>query len=176
MTEKYHIKSTSSHSAIVEAKVLKSTSTTRLLLRPLIVENPNDAEAGVKITLVHERKNQSEEWEELSSQPLSSLKAGDAAKLALDSATTLHLFQELKNLYAISQSTGVKVGTTDLVVGREDEIIKADPSRARVIRKLLNQGHADEVWKALIESDPALATRLSYARIQAQRVRGLSES
>ncbi len=175
MTEKYHMHSTSRQSATLEDVVLKHTSTTRLLLRPLIVDNPNNAEAGVKITFVHQRKNKADEWEDLPGPPLSSLKAGDLAKLALDSETTLALLNELKNLYAIRKTAGVKLGETELVVGREDEIIRADPDRARLIKKLLTQGHGYEVWKTLTESDPDLATRLSIARIHAERESALAE-
>lgn len=175
MAERYEVSTTSRHSADVSDKVLKETSTTRLMLRPEIIENPHDANACVKISLVHQRKSPSTEWEDIPVKPLSSIKAGDEVKLPLESKTTLELFQQLNNLYAIGTKGNFRFGKTNLVVGREEEIIQTDASRAKVIRLLLARGHSDDIWKALVLENPDLATQLSYARIQGVRKKTLEE-
>lgn len=123
MAERYEINTTSRHSAHVSDKVLKETSTTRLVLRPEIIENPHDANACVKIALVHQRKSTSTAWEDIPVKPLSSIKAGEEVKLPLESKTTLELFQQLNNLYTIGTKGNFRFGKTSLVVGREEEII-----------------------------------------------------
>src|SRR5438552_4041170 len=107
MADEFTMKSTSSQSAVLEDRIIGETSTTRLVLHPEIVNNPKNAEAGVKVTLVHQRKNRDDIWEEAFSLPLTALKAGEAAKFSLDTARTLKLYKELQNLYAISSSGGV---------------------------------------------------------------------
>jgi hypothetical protein len=175
MTEEYQMHSTSRQSANLDDIVLGETSTTRLILRPQIVSNPHDQEAGVKVMLVHQRRNASASWGDLKSPPLSSLRAGEEAKLILDCEKTKNLYAELANLYAISSSGGVRGGETKLVVGREDEVVLTDSSRARAIKLLLEHGYPEDVWNALIEGHPDLATKLSYARIQAERDIALQE-
>lgn len=60
-----------------------------------------------------------------------------------------------------------------MVVGDPNEIVKTDAERARVIRHLLAKGFSEEIWNELIRTDPNLATRLSYARIHAERAKVL---
>lgn len=175
MAERYEINTTSRYSADVSDKVLKKTSTTRLVLRPEIIENPHDANACVKIALVHQRKSTSTAWEDIPVKPLSSIKAGEEVKLPLDSQTTLELFQQLNNLYKIGTKGNFRLGETSLVVGREEEIIQTDASRAKVIKSLLAKGHSYAIWMALVRENPDLATQLSYARIHEERKKALQE-
>jgi hypothetical protein len=175
VVEKYTMRSTSTQSAILEDKVLKETANTRLLLRPEIVTNAKDPDAGVRVSLIHQRKGTKEQWEDFPSPPLSSIKAGEIAKLELNSEKTLRLFDELKNLFAISESGGVRFGENVLVVGREDEILRVDVNRASVIKWLLDKNYPEEIWRELIRTDPDLATRLSYARIQTERAKAIQQ-
>jgi hypothetical protein len=175
MTERYEFKRTSLQSAAGLGKVLAETTTTRLLLRSLVVENKANPEAKVKIALVHQRKTLKNTWEDVPGERLSSLKAGEQTQLSLDSKTTLELFHQLTNLYEIANRGKIGSGKTSLVVGREEELVQAETSRMRIIKLLLAQGHSSAIWDELIQVDPDLATRLSYARIHAQRKSALIE-
>jgi hypothetical protein len=175
VVEEYTMRSTSTQSATLEDRVLTETVNTRLLLRPQIVTNVKDPDAGVRVSLIHQRKGTKEQWEDIPSPPLSSIKAGEIAKLELNSEKTLRLFDELKNLFAISESGGVRFGENVLVVGREDEILRVDANRASVIRWLLDKNYPQEIWRELLRTDPDLATRLSYARIQSERAKAIQQ-
>src|SRR5437588_138853 len=175
MAEKYELKRTSRQSTVVHDKVLYETTTTRLVLRPDIVDNPHNKNARVKVTFVHQRKTPQGEWEDAPTKPLSTLKAGEEVKLALHTEPTLELFNQLKNLYAIAINGKIGFGETSLVVGREEEVIQADASRAKVIRLLLAKGYSDDIWNALVDVNPDLATQLSYARIHAERKKVLED-
>ena len=175
MTDSYHIRSTSRQSAVVEDKILSAGKTTRLVLRPLIVDNSKNFEASVKIVLIHQRKTPKETWEDVPVVSLNTLKAGEEVRLNLDSAQTLELYHQLKNLYAVADKEGVSLGETSLVVGREEEIIRTDAGRAAMINLLLNKGYSETVWKTLVDLDPDLATQLSYARIHTERTNALGE-
>jgi Domain of unknown function (DUF4263) len=93
----------------------------------------------------------------------------------LNSEKTLRLFDELKNLFAISESGGVRFGENVLIVGREVEILRVDANRASVIRWLLDKNYPREIWRELQRTDPDLATRLSYARIQSERLKAIQQ-
>jgi hypothetical protein len=136
------------------------------------MKNPD---AGVRVSFVYQRKGANEEWEDLPSRPLSTVKAGEMTKLDLNSEKTLRLFNELKNLFAISESGGVRPGESVLVVGREEEMLRVDANRASVIRWLLDKNYPQEIWTELLRTDPDLATRLSYARIQSERAKAIQK-
>lgn len=169
MVDQYTVTKTSGQSAEVGDIVLTASTTTRLVMRSTLVTNANNPDASVKITLVHQRKSLKNNWEDAAGEPLSTLKAGQEIKLALDSAATLELRRHLENVYALHNGGDKRYLGTELVVGREDEIIKTDAGRAKTIKALLEQQHSEEIWDQLIAADPDLATRLSYSRIQADR-------
>lgn len=173
MTEKYDIQRTSLQSAAVSDRVLAETTTTRLVLRPDIVENRKNPDATIKVSLIHQRKSPNGTWEDAPNIPLSSLKAGEQVKLTLHSEPTLELFRQLDNLYAIATNGKIGFGKTSLVVGREEELIRTDASRAVVIKLLLSKGYSDDIWQALVRVNPDLATQLSYARIHTERKKAL---
>ena len=172
MQQQYKAQSTSLSSATVEDRILSKGSVTRKVMRPTIVDNPNNNDASIKITILHQKAAQGE-FEDIPQESLTKLKAGDLVKLALSSAETRTLFDELSNLYAIHQKLGVPHGKSSLVVVPEEEIIRIDSRRADIIKELVDKKYSTEVWEQLIESDPDLATKLSRARLQKSRLETL---
>jgi len=179
MPDTYHMTSTSNHSANIndDDVVLSVTSddSRRLIVRTLVVDNRDNPDAGVKVTLIHQHKRRDMAWEDVETDTLTTVKADEQVKLILDSKQTSNLYKHLTNLYKISDTGGVRPGDTTLVVGREGEIIKTDSGRASIINSLLSQGHGEDVWKSLEEKEPGLATKLSYARIHGERQKALGK-
>lgn len=168
--DSYKTKSTSAYSAeLVDPIVIEETGTTRKVLIVDFNDKKKDIGETVGITFVHQRKK-GKEWENVQSIPLSSLKGGDGVKLNLDSKTTRKVYDELTKLYALMDKEGVKYGIKDFTVAKAGEIIKVPEDRKTLIEKLLAENHADEVWQELLSSNPDLATRLSLARVQTNRI------
>lgn len=175
MVEQYEVKTTSRQSATISDRILAETTTTRLVLRPEIIQNPTNPEASVRITLVHQRKSIAGSWEDAPTKPLSTLKADEQVNFALRSEPTLRLYGQLQNLFAIGAKGKIGYGESKLIVGREEEIIQTNAGRAKVIKLLLAKGYSDDIWKTLVNADPDLATQFSYARIHAERKKALEE-
>jgi Domain of unknown function (DUF4263) len=175
MTRDYEMDSTSRQSARLADVILRQTTETRLIARPEIVDNQKSPEAGVKVTLIHQRCSSGNKWEDIPADPLSKLKAGEEVRLHLDSATTLELKKCLVDFYAISSSTGVRSGHTTLTVTEADKLIRVDQDRAQIIRLLLSQQRGSEIWRALESAQPDLASALSYGRVAAERARVSAE-
>lgn len=169
MAERYDVFGTPRRPGIFKGKELSRTSTTRLLILP------ERLESRLKITLVHQRKTPSGGWRNEPSPSLSTLKAGEAKKFILDFNQTHNLMKELENLYAIVEQTRLTPGASHLVVAPESEVVIADKDRAQAIRSMLAKGYPDQVWQALVQADPDLVTKLSYARIHAERASALGE-
>ncbi len=168
---RYKMKSTSLISSVIEdiELCLSDNGLTRKILRAEVVENPKNKENTVEIAVVHQRRgNKESSWVDLGGKTLSQLKAGEAAKISLDTTQTKMLLKHLLNLYKIGEE-GVRMGTTVLEVANEEEVIKTDVGRARLIRKLLEGNYNQEIWNALADADPDFATQICLSRIYDQR-------
>jgi hypothetical protein len=125
-------------------------------------------------TIVHQRKNRMKEWESVDSINLNTLKGGEGVKLKLRSAQIKKLYDGLTKLYTLS-SLGVNYGKNEYIIGTSDEVITVSEKRKEYIEKLLQADHGEEIWRELIETQPNLATKLAFARIQSDRKLGLVE-
>lgn len=172
--DNYKTISTSAYSAKLDKPiVIEETGHTR----KVIIVDLNDKKLltneTVGITIVHQRRKGKDEWEDFKSTPLSSLKGGEGVKLNLDSSTTRKLYVELSKLYALIAEKGVQFGVKEFSVSNADEIVRVGKDRKIIIESLLKENFGEEVWKELVSSDPDLATKLSFARVQADRSKAL---
>lgn len=173
--DKFTTESTSRYSQkVLEPIIIYQKDRTRCIFRAEM----NDAKLAkgetVSGTIIHQKKKQNEEWEDISEFTLAQLKAGDGVKLHFDSEQIKILYDELTKLYEISQK-GVHSGRNEWVVGRATEILKVPEDRIVFIKELLKKNHGEEVWQQLVADNPDLATKLSYSRIQSQRTNALNE-
>jgi hypothetical protein len=168
--ENYKTVSTSLSSArLAEPVVIEENTTTRKVLIVDLNDRKKDVGETVGITLVHQRKKRNDEWEDVESINLNSLKGGEGVKLNLDSKNTRKIYDELTKLYALVDKEGVKYGVQEFSIAKADEIIQVPKDRKTFIERLLEENYGEEVWNELISSNPDLATKLSLARIQTNR-------
>jgi hypothetical protein len=179
--DKLRIRSTSRSSAECSDVVLRETDITRLVFRPMLVDNPSIPEAAVKGTFTFQRKGPQEQWVDVETIPLSQLKKGDAYKLAIGSSEVLTLYKHLTDLYKIHSESGVPRGDHEFVpVNRQlAEIARIAPgdlgkilaaNRAvgstLLVRLLAWATHADDpaaLVEHLIELSPASLRTLNIA-------------
>lgn len=109
------IKSTSKCSALVDDIILRATETTRLVFRPILIENRNDPECSVKGTFIFQRKGVNDTWENIEAPRLSGLKKDDIAKLDLHSTEIRVLHRELSSLYELYCKSGIPKGEAHFV-------------------------------------------------------------
>ncbi|MDX2129809.1 MAG: DUF4263 domain-containing protein [Chloroherpetonaceae bacterium] len=168
--DNYKTVSTSLYSArLAEPIVIEENTTTRKVLIVDLNDKKKDVGETVGITIVHQRKKRNDEWENIESINLNSLKGGEGVKINLDSKNTRKIYDELTKLYALVDKEGVKYGIQEFSIAKADEIIKVPKDRKTVIERLLKENYGQEVWNELISSNPNLATKLSLARIQTNR-------
>jgi hypothetical protein len=145
--------------------------TTRKVLRAELVKNPSNASNSVKVCIVHQkRQSKDASWGDLPGTSLVQTTASLPSKFPLDTSETRALFDYLCDFY--------KMGSDEILQGREiirvaeaEEWIHTDRTRSHIIRKLLEAEHGEEVWKTLLELQPALAQQLSAALINHRRRR-----
>jgi hypothetical protein len=108
--KKITTKSTSKHTQSTDDIVLRQTEITRLIFRPLIVENKNNPEASVKGWFIFQRKGINDGWREYKTLDLNQLKKGEWVKLELKSKTVLKLLKNLEYLKGLYEQYGINYG------------------------------------------------------------------
>jgi hypothetical protein len=173
--EKFTTQSTSFYSQkVIEPIIIDEKKRTRCIFIADINDRKLLEGETVSGTIIHQRKRENDEWEDISEFKLSELKAGEGVKLHFSSAQTKRFFDGLKKLYIVSKE-GVQLGKNEYFVAERDRIIEVPADRIDFIKELLNRNFGIEVWNQLVSDKPDLATRLSYSRIQEQRQTALNE-
>lgn len=172
---RYKTKSTSRKTADIKEDIVldKNPGNTRKVFRGMIVKKEDSPQESVRGHIIHQRKNNSEEWEDISAINLAKLQGGEGVKLLLRSHQTKKLYEALTHLYKISED-GVPQGEKNWTVENADDIIRVDQKRKILVQRLLDQNYGDEVWKELLDQNPNLATKLAHARLQQNRIHSLS--
>lgn len=173
--EKFTTKSTSYHSQnVIEPIIIDDEGNTRKVFIAEINDTKLACGETVSGTIIHQRKNRKNVWENVESINLITLKGGEGVKLKLRSAQLKKLYDGLTKLYVLS-SKGVRSGEKEYVVAASDEVIPVSEKYKDYIKKLLQENYGEEIWKELIETKPDLATKLAFARIQNNRNIALQE-
>lgn len=159
------IRSTSRSTAEVEELVLRSTGTTRLIFRPMLVDNKNDPASSVKGVFIFQKKGRNDTWENVESPPLSALKKDDIAKLDLHSAEVKTLFDELASLYSLYDQSGIPRGERhfveatstlrDLAAMSDDDLVSVIGDRggigAEALSRLIRWATAEKNFSLLFD-------------------------
>ena len=137
------VSSTSRQTADIDPIVLRETSTTRLIFRPVLLDNPGNPEAPMDGGFIFQRKAQSDQWADFTELPLSKLKAAEWVKIDLRAAELLRLFEGLDSYYNLVRAHGVGQGIHEFIPA----------PRSSALRSLvMNEG---EFQRALEDDDLA---------------------
>ena len=173
--EKVTTHRTSLHTSdVVQPIVIEEKNNTRRVFLANLNDTKTQIGETVSGTIVHQRKKNNDEWEDIESINLAKLKGGEGVKIRFKSGPLKQLFLGLEKLYQLSEK-GLSPGETEYVIDNIDEIIKIPRNRQRFISQLLDKKLGQEIWQELVESDPDLVTRLSLARVQTERQVALNE-
>jgi len=141
------VSSTSRRTADVDPIVLRETSTTRLLFRPVLLDNPGNPEAPMDGAFVFQRKTPSTAWTDFSDLTLSQLRADEWVKIDLKAAELLTLFEELESYYALVREHGVVTGTQEFIPAPRSRALRSLVTNEHQFREALRD---DEVATALL--------------------------
>jgi len=170
-------KSTSLATAVSDAIVLRETPTRRLIFCPLIVNNEKTPNASVKGAFVYQKKGVNEEWVDITTHTLNTIKKNEGVKLPLHSAEILRLFTGLYDLYAIHAQHGIPRGEHIFVTAEESLRGLADISDEdlngvnelgtdalrRLITWAIGRPNLADVLSALEALEPEVLAGLNFA-------------
>lgn len=174
MTSQVKVKKTSSKTAdIINPILIDVSSTTRRLLIAKIVENEKDPDACISATIIHQRKGKNEQWEDVEAINLQKLKAGEGVKLHFGCTQLKQLREAIEKAYTCGNKGVLPTG--QYIFGKQDEFIIPVGKEGKYIQSLLERNYGENIWEQLVELDPDLATRLSYAQIHSERQKAIEE-
>ncbi|GAA4058135.1 hypothetical protein [Amphibacillus indicireducens] len=104
------VNSTSADTAEGKDIVLRETRTTRLLFRPMIVNNDQNEEASVRGWFLFQRKRPGDLWEDYQEYDATKLKADEFFKLEIKAEEMLTLMTELDMYYKVYEDYGIQWG------------------------------------------------------------------
>jgi hypothetical protein len=152
-----------------DAIILGTSKRTRTIFRPGI--HPG----GVRGRIIRQKVGADGVWKDVNEVDFRHVPADCGVAIELDTEATAKLYSRLSQLYEI-QKQGIATGHQKYVVAKEEKVlIIDDANKAKAIQDLLDQGHTEDFWQALIETNPDLATRLAVGQIQFERERALAE-
>ena len=140
-TEIIKTRSTSRYTASVNDLILRETQTTRLVFRPLEVDNVSNEEACVKGWFIFQKKGLKDKWDDLKTFELSKLKKGEWVKLELKAEEVLKLLQNCNYYKEIYKKYGIIYGSaefhvTDKNIGEAVEKISRFTNKDLLIKSL----------------------------------------
>lgn len=148
---------------------LCTTARTRTVFRPGLHAG------GVRGSIIRQKRSKDGTWKDVNEVNFNSMPADCGVSIELDTDATSRLYEGLALLRTVHQH-GIDPGEQTYVVGTQDEtIVVNDRNKAQAIQALLDRGHSEEFWQALIESNPDLATRLAMAQVQFKRQQAIGE-
>lgn len=153
---------------VEEAFVLDDTARTKTVFRAQIHSG------GVRGQIIRFRKGENNA-EEIVPVNFNQLHENDGVKVELDTEAAKKLSEAFEKLTQLLQQQGVQYGEHHFSINQAGALVITDSNKAAVVRGLLEQNLTEEVWNDLSQSNPGLVTRLSWAKIQANRAAALAE-
>jgi hypothetical protein len=114
-------------------------------------------------------------WQPVEATRIADLKAGELAKFELKTEHMKRLLTGLQVLTDAAADKGITLHSTDLIVGRKEEIVRVvERNHKGVIEQLIAQNRGNDFWTLLTSLEPDIASQLADASVQNKRKKALS--
>ena len=142
----------------------------RLVFRPLLYRE------GIKGKIIRQRRvSKDDNWIPEKSINIRQLKKDESISVELSTEAVKELYSAMQKLEKILEEKGIEYGERTYTVADPSDLIITEKNKSNYIKKILEKGYSKDIWKNLVEQDPSLATKLSYARIQVERQKVVEE-
>ncbi len=146
MDQKIQTRSVSANAMIVSDILLRETTMTRLVFRPLIVQNQNNPDANVRGIFMFQKKWKNDSWEDSKDIPLSSLRKWEGVSIELHSEEILLLLENVDNLKQLYAQYWIQRGVSNFHI--------TDRNITEVLEKLSSFENKWIMLDALSKLDP----------------------
>lgn len=171
MNETITIKSVAKDFAdITEEFVLEELSMSR------IVFQAQAHTGGVRGTIIRQRReNKQDTW--VSDQAIDIRKLGknEFLNIKLNTACVGKLYAAIQKVADIVKKHGIKYGQNEYKVVDPRNVIITDDNKSIYIKKMIDAGFAEDIWKHLADTSPEFATELAYKKIKQDKQKIVEE-
>ena len=125
---------------------------------------------GVKGRIIRQRRESKDDsWIPDKTIDIRTLSKNESINLEVNTEAVKKFYLAILKLANILRQRGIEYGENKYAVVDPTSIIITDENKVSYINKIIEAGYDEEIWKCLAESNPSLATKLSYARIQGKK-------
>ena len=124
---------------------------------------------GIRGDIIRYKKDSDGNIEAVIPVDFRSLHNEEGVKITLSTEAICKLSERLKELQTLLKEEGVQPGTQEYSVVPSNALVINDSNKADAIRQLLDKDYGEEIWSALVDNNPDIATRLANSRLQENR-------
>ena len=125
---------------------------------------------GIRGKIIRQRReSRDDEWIPDEAIDIRSLGKKESINIDVNTEAVKNLYLAIFKLAKILHQRGVEYGENKYAVVDPETVVITDENKITYIRKLIEAGYDEDVWNSLVESNPSLITKLSYARIQGKK-------
>lgn len=145
---------------VEEAFILSEEPMSRLIFRALIHKK------GIRGQIIRQRReSKNDVWIPDKKINIRTLEKNEGINLDINTAAVTNLYYAILKLANILKEHGIEYGKHEYAVVNPETVIITESNKTSYIKKIIDAGYNEDVWEYLTESNPSLATKLSYARI-----------
>jgi len=133
-------------------------------------------QGGIRGKIIRQRReSKADVWIPDKAINIRTLGKKESINLDVNTEAVRKLYLAILKLAKILRQRGVEYGEHKYAVVDPASVIITDENRVAYIKKILGAGYSEDVWNNLVESNPPLATKLSYARIRDEKQKIIKE-
>jgi len=149
---------------VAEDFILSEEPMSRLVFHAQIHDN------GIRGRIIRQRRESNNDvWIPDEAIDIITLGKKESINIDVSTDTVKNIYMAISKLAEILKRYGVEYGENAYTVVDPDAVIITDENKVAYIRKIIAAGYDKEVWENLVELDPSLITKLSYAMIQSTK-------
>lgn len=131
---------------------------------------------GIRGRIIRQRRDsKNDSWIPDEAIDIRTLGKKESINLEINTEAVRKLYLAILKLAKILKQKGVEYGEHKYAVVDPASVIITDENKVAYIKKILEAGYDQDVWNNLVESNPPLVTKLSYARIQDEKRKVVAE-
>lgn len=131
---------------------------------------------GIRGQIIRQRRESKDDvWIPDEAVNIRTLGKKESINLDINTEAMRKLYSTLLKLSNILNQKGIAYGEKKYTVADSDSVVISDKNKVTYIKKILNSGYGEDVWSNLVDSNPSLAMKLSYARIQSAKLKVVKE-
>lgn len=125
---------------------------------------------GIKGRIIRQRRESKIDiWTPEEAIDIRTLGKNESINIEMNTKAVGNLYDAIIKSLKILKEKGIEHGTNQYAVIDPDRVVITEENKVIYIKKIISAGYGMDIWDSLVESNPSLVTKLSYARIQAAK-------